>query len=141
MKSSNKNVSNQKKETRLPVAINLQKRTIISQSHEEGSSSVETTTFPLPMDYCERSTKKTDEEEGYGPPPRKKLSLAKQTGQGKQFQSFELPKFLDEDEKTRAFDDDVDLAINQHEVVLPTFPTVPVPVLQSELQPNDLIYG
>jgi len=61
LKSSDKKVPNQKKETRLPIAMSLQKRMIISQSHEEGSPSVET--FPPAMDYCERSAKKTYEKE------------------------------------------------------------------------------
>ena len=131
LKSSDKKVSNQKKETRLPVAINLQKRMIIGKSHEEGSSSVEK--FPPAMDYCERSAKKTYEKEDDEPSPRKKLAF--------DVEDEQIRSFPDEEEKMRAFDDDIDLAINQHEVVLQSLPTVPVPALQSELQPDLNIDG
>ena len=34
------------------------------------------------VDYCERSVKKVEEEEEYELPPRKKIALAEQAGQG-----------------------------------------------------------
>ena len=77
--------STKKKETLCTTT--LQKRVITSpsSSHEKGSppSSTHSVEMPHPaVDYCERAVKKVGEEEEYELPPRKKISLAEQAGQG-----------------------------------------------------------
>jgi len=134
-----KNISNKKREPRLPRITSLQKRMNIistSYSYDKGLPSSSSSLTPFvqvfhpAVAYCLRSSKKVEKKD-YEPPPRKRIALAKRTGQGalnkpevrsmslmqsilqdERFRNLELPKLVEE-EKMRASNDDVDLTIDR----------------------------
>ncbi len=114
VKSANRSlddVANQRKGTRLPSATNLQKRVstaspFTSYDERSPSSSSSSTRSSAEVDFPkfnrrERSTKKLEEEDES--PPRKKVALVKQPGQGalNKYKADGMPlmhKFLQDDE-------------------------------------------